>query len=70
MKLKDENPKDFPSRPPHGGRGLKFDTDISAFQSAIGRPPHGGRGLKFGIVGALDRVFGSPSPRRAWIEIV
>ena len=34
------------------------------------RPPHGGRGLKSYMVEKGDKISQSPSPRRAWIEIV
>ena len=34
------------------------------------RPPHGGRGLKYDKQDFKDRLNWSPSPRRAWIEIV
>ena len=35
-----------------------------------GRPPHGGRGLKLLWMVIFAIVAGSPSPRRAWIEIL
>ena len=61
--------KQLISRPPHGGRGLKFP----AFDFKIGddrRPPHGGRGLKY--FQSFDKTLNtwSPSPRRAWMEII
>ena len=34
-----------------------------------GRPPHGGRGLKSLCLAYFSSGTGSPSPRRAWIEI-
>ena len=40
------------SRPPHGGRGLKFIVvNLIRFDSS--RPPHGGRGLKYTVRKAL-----------------
>ena len=43
------------SRSPHGERGLKFDSVMSATGGRNGRSPHGERGLKsedmFGIGG-------------------
>ena len=48
------------SRPPHGGRGLKYeDFTVIDFLCEGGRPPHGGRGLKY-----LSRMFTSHHPRR------
>ena len=35
------------SRPPRGGRGLKFSVKCVCLLSKCGRPPRGGRGLKF-----------------------
>ena len=57
-------------RPPHGGRGLKFEYLVRQNSGVLSRPPHGGRGLKFDRIG--KSLFGamSPSPRRAWIEIL
>ena len=40
------------SRPPRGGRGLKYTTDDIA-QNVSGRPPRGGRGLKSVVFGVL-----------------
>ena len=34
------------------------------------RPPHGGRGLKLLFVNLLVGIVSSPSPRRAWIEMI
>ena len=49
---------------------MKFLLLMIVLFLAMRRPPHGGRGLKFdfGINRDLDIV--SPSPRRAWIEIL
>ena len=57
------------SRPPHGGRGLKFDNRACPLCSRR-RPPHGGRGLKLRPSRFLPLSPSSPSPRRAWIEIL
>ena len=56
------------SRPPHGGRGLKWYQGAQINISNC-RPPHGGRGLKWSCLLMKPVLFGSPSPRRAWIEI-
>ena len=47
----------FCCRPPHGGRGLKYECII--FKISISRrPPHGGRGLKsFFLLGLLLRLL-------------
>ena len=56
-------------RPPRGGRGLKLY--IRGFEIAhSGRPPRGGRGLKYILACKRHLNDLSPSPRRAWIEIV
>ena len=60
----------FPvGRPPHGGRGLKYDIR-DRFKSLNRRPPHGGRGLKFLLYCKELSLTVSPSSRRAWIEIL
>ena len=56
-------------RPPLGGRGLKSDLPAAVITVAS-RPPLGGRGLKFARLLPLFHVFQSPSPRRAWIEML
>ena len=56
-------------RPPHGGRGLKLRRVESDISAAVRRPPHGGRGLKWRVASGRRGAAGSPSPRRAWIEI-
>ncbi len=57
-------------RPPHGGCGLKCDRRFAA-AARRRRPPHGGRGLKFSECGGKTRGGEpSPSPRRAWIEML
>ena len=58
------------SRPPHGGRGLKFIFIPPIEALAPCRPPHGGRGLKLLFVNLLVGIVSSPSPRRAWIEML
>ena len=56
------------SRPPRGGRGLKFT--YTRFGSLYqGRPPRGGRGLKSNIWRILRTSGKSPPSRGAWIEI-
>ena len=56
------------SRPPRGGRGLKFT--YTRFGSLYqGRPPRGGRGLKFFRFPAIVCMKVSPPSRGAWIEI-
>ena len=57
------------SRPPHGGRGLKFLGAIRLGRDYLCRPPHGGRGLKCDSTERARTAPPSPSPRRAWIEI-
>ena len=53
------------SRPPRGGRGLKFLPPEAHFCDLS----RGGRGLKYrGFVDDLGDTL-SPSSRRAWIEI-
>ena len=57
-------------RPPHGGRGLKSKRIKLCILQSFCRPPHGGRGLKYrGFYQHFQLKVGSPSPRRAWIEI-
>ena len=55
------------SRPPHGGRGLKYASPATL--SRLQSPPHGGRGLKY-----VSRLTSPPHtrvalPTGAWIEI-
>ena len=57
-------------RPPHGGRGLKLRDFAIAARKIGRRPPHGGRGLKSYASVSIFSTSLSPSPRRAWIEIV
>ena len=56
-------------RPPHGGRGLKFRI-LCIYTNCMCRPPHGGRGLKYRLCAFKVSARRSPSPRRAWIEIL
>ena len=57
-----------PSRPPRGGRGLKYrPDDVNA--ALLGRPPRGGRGLKFFFLSLVLVRQVSPPSRGAWIEI-
>ena len=60
------------SRPPHGGRGLKYALLLPPSIFAPRRPPHGGRGLKSvpPQITMSRYLSTSPSPRRAWIEIL
>ena len=58
----------FLCRPPHGGRGLKYECSFD-WRLPARRPPHGGRGLKCLFRDNPSRQSQSPSPRRAWIEI-
>ena len=57
-------------RPPRGGRGLKFKILGKEVKEMIGRPPRGGRGLKYYYFLSARLADRSPSPRRAWIEIL
>ena len=48
------------SRPPRGGRGLKY-TDNQSHQTSGSRPPRGGRGLKLLVkVPSLGKVVVAP----------
>ena len=56
------------SRPPRGGRGLKYHQFASLFGRQR-RPPRGGRGLKYQDgLGEQDNGQSPPS-RGAWIEM-
>ena len=44
--------------------------DLAAVKGKSSRPPRGGRGLKYNVVAADALEVGSPSSRRAWIEIM
>ena len=57
-------------RPPHGGRGLKSRHLRRLIRHGARRPPHGGRGLKWRDEDRGHGLDESPSPRRAWIEMV
>ena len=56
------------SRPPHGGRGLKYPPWRSAPPPAR-RPPHGGRGLKLHDSRTIPTHLQSSPSRGTWIEI-
>ena len=43
---------------------------LSNWLQKCGRPPHGGRGLKYAPRKRRQIRTLSPSPRRAWIEIL
>ena len=49
---------------------MKSETLLALFQGAHRRPPHGGRGLKFRPSSRQSGCPVSPSPRRAWIEML
>ena len=55
-------------RSPQGERGLKFDPPLLGLVGA-GRSPQGERGLKFANAANVEKLVGSLSARRAWIEI-
>ena len=57
------------SRPPRGGRGLKYSVKADIERRTAGRPPRGGRGLKYSDHFQPTTLRLSPSSRRAWIEI-
>ena len=57
------------SRPPHGGRGLKFNICHIARRCSR-RPPHGGRGLKCLYLYKEVVAMPSSSTRRTWIEMI
>ena len=55
-------------RPPYGGRGLKYRSQLEDYDQAS-RPPYGGRGLKSRTF-SVDKLTGeSPPVWGAWIEI-
>ena len=56
-------------RPPHGGRGLKFNNANKPELGGYSRPPHGGRGLKSESILPYVRTVSSLPARGAWIEI-
>ena len=51
------------SRPPRGGRGLKFIEILTYIKQTGGRPPRGGRGLKLTGRNNSDLVQCSRPPR-------
>ena len=56
------------SRPPRGGRGLKYII-LYECRGKEGLPPRGGRGLKYQEVPLLAGNCSSPPSRGAWIEM-
>ena len=57
-------------RPPHGGRGLKFQGP-SGFKSGAQSPPARGAWIEISRLGiAKEHVLESPPARGAWIEII
>ncbi len=54
-------------RPPHGGRGLKYERRYGRGLLLRGRPPHGGRGLKFSYYFGVDVVL-AVAPRTGGVD--
>ena len=66
MKIKGQHTPPRYSRPPHGGRGLKYAV-FALYQVVGGRPPHGGRGLKLCCVRYIFYAY-AVAPRTGGVD--